>query len=134
MPKILRGAANAASLSHSQRRFPPRSPSSPAPTGSASAAPANRACAHPGPHAPTLAHTRRPSQQARIANTSKEPPMTDEQFRKTQRKLRNGLAQMARRKLRDMRRRATRPRTLRLKKEARILKSLIAEARAAGLV
>lgn len=60
--------------------------------------------------------------------------MTDEQFRKTQRKLRNGLAQMARRKLRDMRRRATRPRTLRLKKEARILKSLIAEARAAGLV
>ena len=60
--------------------------------------------------------------------------MTDEQFRKTQLKLRNGLAQMARRKLRDMRRRATRPRTLRLKKEARILKSLIAEARAAGLV
>jgi len=60
--------------------------------------------------------------------------MTDEQFRKTQRKLRNGMAQMARRRLRDMRRRATRPRTLRLGKEARILKSLIAEARAAGLV
>ncbi len=82
------------------------------------------ACAHPRAHAPTFAASAAPS-------TKKELPMTDEQFRKTQLKLRNGLAQMARRKLRDMRRRATRPRTLRLKKEARILKSLIAEARAA---
>lgn len=59
--------------------------------------------------------------------------MTDEQLRKTQAKIRDGLALMARRKLRDMRRRMARPRTTRLKKEARILKSLIAEARAAGL-
>jgi hypothetical protein len=58
--------------------------------------------------------------------------MTDEQLRKAQRKIRDGLALLARRKLRDMRRRAMRPRTYRLPKEARILKSLIAEARAAG--
>lgn len=59
--------------------------------------------------------------------------MNDEQFRKTQLKIRDGLALMTRRKLRDMRRRATRPRTLRLDKQARMLKSLIAEARAAGI-
>lgn len=59
--------------------------------------------------------------------------MTDDDISKLRLKIRDGLARLARRKLRHMRQRSSRPRTARLAKEARILKSLIAEARAAGL-
>jgi hypothetical protein len=60
--------------------------------------------------------------------------MTDEEIFKMQRDVRVGLARLAKRKLRDMRARLTRPRVYRLPKEARVLKSLVAEARAAGVV
>ncbi len=59
--------------------------------------------------------------------------MSDDDLAKMRLKIRDGLARLARRKLRDMRRRSGRPRSMRLSKEARILKALIAEARAVGV-
>jgi len=61
----------------------------------------------------------------------------DDDFRAAQRKMRDGLALVIRRKLRHMRRSSAQPRSLRLPKEGRMLKSLLAEAegrrfRAAG--
>jgi hypothetical protein len=50
------------------------------------------------------------------------------------RKMADRLARLTLWKLRDMRRTWTRPRTLRLPKQARALKSLLAEAQAAGLL
>ena len=58
----------------------------------------------------------------------------DDDFRAAQRKMRDGLALVIRRKLRHMRRSSAQPRSLRLPKEGRMLKSLLAEAEAAGLV
>jgi hypothetical protein len=50
------------------------------------------------------------------------------------RKMAKRMAHMTLWKLRDMRRRLTRPRTLRLPKQARALKSLLREAQAPGLL
>ena len=55
-------------------------------------------------------------------------------LKQTRRKMAKGLARLTLWKLRDMRRGWPRPRKLRLPKEARALKSLLAEAQAAGLV
>ena len=60
--------------------------------------------------------------------------MTDDEIQEQRRKVRDGLMRLTRWKLRDMRRRWTRPRARRLQKEARALKSLLAEACAAGFV
>jgi hypothetical protein len=49
-------------------------------------------------------------------------------------KIRDALVRLTRWKLRDMRRRWTRPRTYRLPKEARALKSLLRETQAARLL
>ena len=58
----------------------------------------------------------------------------DDDFRAAQRKMRDGLALVIRRKLRHMRRSSAQPRSLRLPKEGRMLKSLLAGAEAAGLL
>jgi len=60
------------------------------------------------------------------------PTMSDEEFRQTQRQIRDGLARLTRRKLRHMRARMTKPRTYRLPKAARALKSIVAEAKILG--
>ena len=59
---------------------------------------------------------------------------SDEDVHAARRKIHDRLARLTLWKLRDMRRRWTRPRARRLPKEARALKSLLAEAQAAGLV
>lgn len=58
----------------------------------------------------------------------------DDDFRAAQRKMRDGLALVIRRELRHMRRGSAQPRSLRLPKEGRMLKSLLAGAEAAGLL
>lgn len=60
--------------------------------------------------------------------------INSEELDKQKRKIAGCLARMALWKTRDMRRRLHRPRTLRLPREARTLKSLIREAQAVGLV
>jgi hypothetical protein len=55
-------------------------------------------------------------------------------YAQVRRKMAKKQAHMILWKLRDMRRRLTRPRTSRLAKEARALKSLLAEVQAAGLL
>ena len=64
--------------------------------------------------------------------------MDDKAFREeiaeAKQKVAKRMARLTLWKLRDMRRSWTRPRRLRLPKQARALKSLIAEAQAAGLV
>ena len=60
---------------------------------------------------------------------------TDEPWiNKARRKVVDKMARMALWKTRDMRRRLHRPRTFRLPMQARMLKSVVAEAYAAGLV
>ena len=125
MPQILRGAANAAS-----------SPSQPA------ALPApqplnvlNRVPVWCRPRA----RARRPaSGQSATTFTRKSLPLPashdDDDFRAAQRKMRDGLALVIRRELRHMRRSSAQPRSLRLPKEGRMLKSLLAGAEAAGLL
>ena len=59
-------------------------------------------------------------------------PMSDEQFRKARRKVRDAMLRLARWKLREMRDKYIgRPRTTRLAKEARALKSLLRHAEGA---
>jgi hypothetical protein len=58
----------------------------------------------------------------------------DKELDKQKRKIAKRMARLTLWKLRDMCRGRPRPRTSRLPKEARVLKSLLAEAEAAGLV
>jgi hypothetical protein len=60
--------------------------------------------------------------------------MTDDGINKVRRKIAGKLARMALWKTRDMSRRLHRPRTFRLPKMARMLKSVVAEAQAAGVL
>lgn len=60
--------------------------------------------------------------------------MDDDRIDQARRKMANRIARLTLWKLRDMRRSWPRPRTLRLPKQARALKSLLAEAQAAGLL
>ncbi len=60
--------------------------------------------------------------------------MDNEAMNQARRKIADRLARLTLWKLRDMRRAWPRPRTLRLPKQARVLKSLLAEAQAAGLL
>jgi hypothetical protein len=55
-------------------------------------------------------------------------------IKQARRKMAKGLARLTLWKLRDLRRGWPRPRKLRLPKEARALKSVLAEAQAAGLL
>ena len=60
--------------------------------------------------------------------------MSDEGIDQARRKMADRIARLTLWKLRDMRRSWPRPRTLRLPKQARALKSLLGEVHAAGLV
>ncbi|MTD93533.1 hypothetical protein GIW81_04195 [Hyphomicrobium sp. xq] len=60
--------------------------------------------------------------------------MTDEQHAKARRKMASIYARLILRNLRDLHARSPKPRHSRLPKEARALKSIVAEARAMGLV
>jgi hypothetical protein len=60
--------------------------------------------------------------------------LSEEQFAKVRLKVASSFARLSIRKLREMHAKFPKPRLFRLPKEARALKSLVAEARAAGLV
>ena len=60
--------------------------------------------------------------------------MDNDQIGQARRKMADRIARLTLWKLRDMRRTWRRPRILRLPKQARALKSLLAEAQAAGLL
>jgi hypothetical protein len=60
--------------------------------------------------------------------------MSDEQHAKARRKMGSIYARLILRKMREMQAKFPKPRQSRLPKEARALKSIVAEARALGLV
>ncbi len=60
--------------------------------------------------------------------------MTDEQHAKARRKMASIYARLILRQMRAMKAKFPKPRHARLPKEARVLKSIVAEARALGLV
>jgi hypothetical protein len=60
--------------------------------------------------------------------------MSSEELNRQRMKMAGAMARVARLQLRKVLRGMAKPRTYRLKKEARVLKSLIADARAAGIL